>query len=128
MTRSASRLTPAARRDLETFAKSLVETCVRNSELENLHSGTTPSSAAGDYSDVKVVTPYGEIPWAELSRISDVEMKALMIDVVDRVYTYLRYPEHLARLTDAARWNRPKLHPDMMVVVRRRRARARAHS
>jgi hypothetical protein len=43
-----------------------------------------------------------------------------MIDVVDRVFTYLRYPEELARLGGAARWNRPKLHPDMMRVVRRR--------
>lgn len=121
---SASRLTSAARRDLETFAKSLVGACIRNSELENLHAGVTPSSATGDYTDVKVVTPYGEIPWAKLSRISDVEMKALMIDVVDRVYTYLRYPEHLARLGSAVGWDRPKLHPDMMYVVRRKRARA----
>jgi hypothetical protein len=61
-TLSASRLTAAAHRDLEVFAKSLVETCVRNSELETLHAGITPSSAAGDFSDVKAVTPYGEIP------------------------------------------------------------------
>jgi hypothetical protein len=30
---------------------------MRNSELENLHAGVTPSSATGDYTDVKVVTP-----------------------------------------------------------------------
>jgi hypothetical protein len=35
-------------------------------------------------SDVKVVSPDGEIDWNELSRVSDAEMKALMIDVVDR--------------------------------------------
>ena len=121
----SSRLSATARRDVERLALVLVETCVRNSELENLHAGVTPSSATGDFSDVKVVTPYGEIPWARLSRISDVEMKALMIDVVDRVYTYLRYPEELAQLRGAARWDRPKLHPGMMTVVRRRRARAR---
>ena len=33
-----------------------------------------------------VRSPYGEIPWPRVSRISDEEMKRLMIDVVDRVY------------------------------------------
>ncbi len=54
---------------------------VRNSELENLHSGLSPSSATGDFSDVKVVTPYGEIPWKEVSRISDPEMRVLMLSI-----------------------------------------------
>jgi len=120
-----SRLSAAGLRDLEVLAKVLVETCVRNSELENLHAGTFPSSQAGDFSDVKVVTPYGEIPWARLSRISVAEMKVLMIDVVDRVFTYFRYPEEFGRIGGAARWDRPKLHPDLMRAIRRRRARAR---
>jgi hypothetical protein len=33
---------------------------------------------------VKVVSPYGEIPWNRVGRISDNEMKALMIEVVNR--------------------------------------------
>ncbi len=45
----------------------------RNS-LENIHAGISPSSKTGDFSDVKVVTPYGEIPWNKLSRISNKEM------------------------------------------------------
>jgi hypothetical protein len=45
------------------FTFALVEQCVRNTGLEDLHAGVAPSSATGDYSDVKVVTPYGEIPW-----------------------------------------------------------------
>lgn len=49
----------------------------RNSELENLHAGITPSSKTGDFTDVKVVTPFGEIPWNKLSRISDAEMGPL---------------------------------------------------
>ena len=49
----------------------------RNSQLEDLHSGITPSSMSGDFTDVKVVTPYGEIPWADLSRISDKELGPL---------------------------------------------------
>ena len=121
----SSRLSGAERRDREQLAKALIETCVRNSELEILHAGTFPSSLAGDFSDVKVVTPYGEMPWARLSRISDAEMKVLMVDVVDRVFTYLRYPEEFGRIGGAARWDRPKLHPDLMRAIRRRRARAR---
>jgi len=109
------------RAELENLALVLVETGIRNSILEELHAGVVPASATGDYSDVKVVTPYGEIPWARLSRISDEEMKALMIDVVDRVYTLLRYPDELARIGGAGRWNRPKLHQGLMQAVRRRR-------
>ena len=54
---------------------------VRNTELENLHAGKSPSSEKGDFSDVKVLTPYGEIPWNEVSRISDKEMRVLMLSV-----------------------------------------------
>jgi hypothetical protein len=106
---SAQRLTAAQRRDLENLALSLVENCVRNTQLENLHAGITPSSQTGDYSDVKVVSPYGEIPWTKLSRISDEEMKSLMMQIVDRVYTFLRYPEDVAFLSSAQRWKRPQL-------------------
>ncbi|PYX54081.1 MAG: hypothetical protein DMG76_23095 [Acidobacteria bacterium] len=38
---------------------------------------------------MKVVTPYGEIPWNELSRLNNDEMKELMIDVVNRTDRYL---------------------------------------
>lgn len=110
------------RRKREIFAMALVETCVRNSRLEELHAGVTPDSATGDYSDVKVVSPYGEIPWTQLSRISDEEMKALMIEIVDRVFTFMSYPEDLVTLGGAARWNRPRLDPALMKTVRRRRA------
>ncbi len=108
-------------RNLELYAKALVETGMRNSQLEDLHAGTSPESATGDFNDVKVVSPYGEIPWARVSRLSDEEMKALMIEVVDRVFTILRYPEELVVLGAAARWNRPQLHPGLMKTVRRRR-------
>jgi hypothetical protein len=47
--------------------------CFRNSKLEELHTGKSPRSKTGDYSDVKVVTPYGEIPWNELSRLNNDE-------------------------------------------------------
>ena len=115
-------LTRAQRRTLETVAKSLVEVCVRNA-LEDLHAGIFPSSQSGDYSDVKIVTPYGEIPWTRTSRISDEEMKLLMIGIVNKTYTYLRYLEELAaESAQTRRWNRPKLDRDLMIGVRYRRA------
>ncbi len=115
--------TRADRRDLANFAKLLVELCVRNSSLEDLHAGVVPASMTGDYSDVKVIGPYGEIPWTKLSRISNDEMKRLMIEIVDRVYTLLSYPEELAVLSPSARkWNRPRLDPKLMRTVRRRRS------
>lgn len=70
------------------LAKAISLHAFRNA-LEDLHAGITPSSVTGDYSDVKVVTPYGEIPWNKLSRISDEEMKALMIEVVSRLFTWM---------------------------------------
>jgi hypothetical protein len=71
------------------LAKLMASQCFRNSILEDFHVGTAPSSRSTDYSDVKVVTPYGEIRWNDLSRISDKEMKALMIDAVNRSYRFL---------------------------------------
>ncbi len=112
--------TLAAREPLERLALALVETCVRNTQLENLHAGVVPRSAVGDYSDVSVVTPYGDIPWGNLSRISDSEMKDLMIEIVDRVFTFLTYPEQLSALGGAARWDKPKLDEALMRTVRRR--------
>lgn len=54
---------------------------VRNSLLEDLHSGEFPRSKKKDFSDVVVVTPYGKIPWNHLSRISEKEMRKLMLEV-----------------------------------------------
>jgi hypothetical protein len=101
------------------LAKVIVLTCFRNSELENLHAGITPSSKTGDYSDVIVKTPYGEIPWNKLSRFGDEEMKKLIIDVVNNTYSYLtmfakekRYPKDLLESLEkhdiCTEWNEPK--------------------
>ena len=76
---------------LKRLAKHMALQCVRNTRLEDFHAGTTPWSPAGDYSDVVVRTPAGEIPWPQLSRLNDEEMKALMVDVVNRAYLWLRF-------------------------------------
>lgn len=71
---------------MKLLSRNLVESAVINSKLEDYHSGITPSSKKGDYSDVKVVSPYGEIPWKDLSRISDKEMRKLMLDIEKKMY------------------------------------------
>jgi hypothetical protein len=71
------------------LAKALAVLCVRNTFIEDLHAGKSAVSRTGDYSDVKVVTPDREIPWNELSRISDDEMKQLMKQIVNKLYTVL---------------------------------------
>ena len=73
----------------EVLAKCIVLRCFRNTQLENIHIGTEPHSETGDYSDVYVVTPVGEIPWNEVSKIPNEKMKELMIDAVNRTYSFL---------------------------------------
>ena len=96
--------------------------CFRNSMLEDLHAGTSPSSASGDYADVTVTSPYGVIPWSNVSRLNDDEMKRLMIDVVDRTYHFIHTlfdentgGEVLLRLAERdplPHWNEPTLRDD----------------
>jgi hypothetical protein len=71
------------------LAKLMALECFRNSKLEDFHAGTSPSSRIGDYSDVKVVSPDGDIAWNDLARFNDDEMKALMMDVVNRCDEFL---------------------------------------
>ena len=118
------------------LAKSITALCVRNTFLEDLHSGITPSSQSGDYADVKVVTPYGEIPWHKLSRLSDAEMKRLMVEIVEKIYTFLcrqEEPEFLAaflRLGDlyAARWDQPQMAESFVLPAKRARRKPRKDS
>jgi hypothetical protein len=74
---------------VQRLAKVLVLHAFRN-PLEGIQAGTWPSSVEGDYSDVKVVSPSGEIPWIRLGRISDEEMKELNIQAVNTLYGALK--------------------------------------
>jgi hypothetical protein len=90
------------------IAKTLTMMCVRNTFLEKLHEGITPVSKTGDYSDVKVIDGEGrEIAWAELSRISDDEMKTLMKEIVNRVYTFFMRAENPKFQASVERWSGP---------------------
>ena len=77
--------------------------------LEELHAGISPSSRSGDFTDVKVVTPEGEIPWSRLSRLSEAEMRAILIEAVNRVYTMLTvHPDDLRLVRPPKTWRRPE--------------------
>ena len=101
------------------LAKYMVLQCFRNSMLEDLHAGISPSSASGDYFDVTVSSPYGAIPWPKVSRLNDDEMKRLMIDVVDRTYRFIHtlFDEstggelliRLAQRDPLPQWEEPRL-------------------
>jgi hypothetical protein len=111
------------------FAKIMAAACVRRGYLENLHAGITPVSRKGDYSDVKVVDAEGrEIPWNQVSRINQAEMKTLMTGVVNRIYTFLtrtlfsatqdkEFEEALDRVagTWTKAWEEPKYLTDFLM-------------
>ena len=97
MNRNSARLLTQNPQVLKRLAKYMAQQCFRNTVLEDYHAGITPYSEAGDYSDVFVKTPVGEIPWSKLSRLSDDEMKTLMIDVVNRTYHMSGGSEDLRR-------------------------------
>ena len=72
--------------ELKKLAKLLAVEGVRNNtDLEDLHAGTFPSSKTGDFTDVKVISPYGEIEWSRVSRINDEEIRALMLSIEEAV-------------------------------------------
>lgn len=95
------------------LARLMAVICVRNSRLEDLHAGRVPVSRTGDGSDVVVVDGNGNrIPWSEVSRIDDQEMRALIHEIVDRLYTFqLRIddPEFRAEIE---RWAAATAHWD----------------
>lgn len=99
------------------MAKAMALICVRNTCLETLHAGPGVVSHTGDYSDVIVIDANGrQVPWSEVSRISDDEMRELMREIVNRLYTFqLRIGEEEFRyyldqqLTSTRNWDEPRL-------------------
>lgn len=79
----------ALAQDARTLARLFAQEGVRNTLLEDFHAGRVPVSRTGDRSDVSVVTPEGNIPWQEVSRLSDPEMRALMLNVEERLVALL---------------------------------------
>ncbi len=104
------------------LAKMMALMCVRNTRLENIHAGLVPVTRTGDFSDVVVVDADGRrIPWPRVSHFDDDEMRDLMRQVVDRLYTFLVEiddPRFQAMLgfwrSSTRRWDEPKLDADLM--------------
>ena len=113
------------------FAKMLTAACVRRGYLEKLHAGITPVTKTGDYSDVKVIDAEGrEIPWPQVSRINQDEMKTLITGIVNRVFTFLSRTVYCsfgdqafnraierAALPWTKNWDEPKHLPDFLMPV-----------
>jgi hypothetical protein len=81
----------------EALARWMSVNAVRNTVLENYHAGKSPKGKRADYSDVTVVSPAREVPWNEVSRISDKEMRTLMLQVEKKLATCLRAIEEFRR-------------------------------
>lgn len=104
------------------LAKIMAMLCVRNTQLETLHAGLTPITRTGDYSDVVVLDADGRrIPWTEVSRFDEDEMRALMRDIVNRLYTFhLHADEPKLQATIerwmgvADKWDAPEIDPRMI--------------
>ena len=99
------------------MAKAMELICVRNTCLETLQAGPGVVSHTGDYSDVFVVDADGNrIPWRDVSRFDDDEMRDLMRQVVNRLYTFqicFAEPQFQALINKwlgvASRWDEPML-------------------
>jgi len=111
----------AEKRIAAQLAKAMAMICARKTLLEDLHDGTGPFTRTGGYSDVVVLDADGNrIPWSEVSRIDDVEMRDLMRQIVNRLYTFhLNSDDPALRaeidrwMTVAGKWDEPELDPGL---------------
>ncbi len=112
----------AEKRIAAKLAKTLAMLCVRNTHLETIHAGKTPVTRTGDWSDVTVVDANGKcIPWTEVSHISDDEMRDLMRDIVNRLYTFHLFADHPGLQAEidqwmavAGKWDEPEIDHRMI--------------
>ena len=113
------------RRQAPAFAHMLALMCVRQSRLETLHRGLSPITRTGDYSDVVVVDADGRrLPWPEISRFDEEEMRDLMREIVNKIYAFLikmedpdfvAWREFVSPQTE--KWDNPKLDKTLMHFV-----------
>ena len=113
------------------IAKGMAVMCFRNTTIEDFHDRTPPVSHTGDFSDVVVIDADGRrIPWPEVSHISQDEMRDLMRQVVNQLYTCQLYagdPDFFGLLCQAAAearpWDEPQLDEGMLKSLESRRKR-----
>ena len=109
------------------LAKLMAMICVRNTGIEELHAGTVPVTHTGDYSDVFITDADGrQIRWSDASHLDDDQMRSLMRQIVDRLYTFhLKADDQGFRdnldswLTVAERWDEPKLDESFLATISR---------
>ena len=109
------------------LAKLMAMICVRNTGIEELHAGTVPVTHTGDYSDVFITDADGrQIRWSDASHLDDDQMRSLMRQIVDRLYTFhlkaddAGFRDHLDRwLAVAERWDEPKLDESFLATISR---------
>ena len=107
------------------LAKTMATLCVRNTRLETIHAGRTPVTRTGDWSDVTVVDADGNrIPWTDVSHISDDQMRDLMRDIVNRLYTFHLCADEPGLQAEiekwmavAGKWDEPEI--DQRMIARR---------
>ena len=107
------------------LAKTMAMLCVRNTRLETIHAGRTPVTRTGDWSDVTVVDADGNrIPWTDVSHISDDQMRDLMRDIVNRLYTFHLCADEPGLQAEiekwmavAGKWDEPEI--DQSMIARR---------
>src|SRR5690606_19854915 len=87
------------------LARTMAMLCVRNTHLEAIHAGRTPVTRTGDWSDVTVVDADGNrILWTDVSHINDNEMRDLMRDIVNRLYTFHLCADEPGLQAEIDRW------------------------
>lgn len=107
------------------LAKVMAMMCVRNTKLEDIHAGRVPVTKTGDYSDVTVLDAEGrKIPWTEVSHIDDGQMRELMKDIVNRLYTFqMRIDDPMFQSSIdrwaavAAKWDEPKSNEGVFLEI-----------
>ena len=114
-----------ARRGASSYARFMALLCERQSKLEDLHLGLSPVTRTGDYSDIVVIDGDGRpIPWRRVCRLDQEEMRDLMREVTDKIYTFLQKwddPEFEAVRERWRRetwdWGKPKLDTALMKQI-----------
>lgn len=115
------------------IAKGMAMMCFRNTVIEDFHDGIAPVSHTGDFSDVVVIDANGRrIPWPRVAHIEQDEMRDLMRQVVNRLYTcHLNAadPDFFGMLSwavaEAREWDEPELDVGMLKSLESKRRRER---
>ena len=106
------------RDDCKAMARMLAYNCVRNTFLEDLPAGDFPDSMSKDDADISVAGPKGAVPWSRVSRLSDDEMKTLMVEITNKIYTCLIMGQRVPFMPVPGYWQEPELDASFVGAAR----------